>query len=69
MGGGDGELAEARRTISGLRAEVERLQGRLADDQFARQLRDVFSLATTAGTIATPGGDSGLLQMILETAA
>ena len=67
--GTDDELTEARRTIVGLRAEVERLQGRLADDQFARQLREVFSLATTAGTIATQAGHSGLLTMILETAA
>jgi GAF domain-containing protein len=49
--------------------EPRRVERQLADDRFARELREVFSLATTAGTIAAPVVHSRLLEMIVQTAA
>src|SRR5438067_1273564 len=62
-------LAEARKTIARQTAELERLRGQLAADQFGKELRDVFSLAVTTGTIATPVVHSRLLETIVEMAA
>ncbi len=62
-------LAEARRTSARGADEDRRSQRQLADDHFARELREVFSLATTAGTIAAPVAHSRLLEMIVQTAA
>jgi signal transduction protein with GAF and PtsI domain len=45
------------------------LRKRLADEQFARDLREALILAATAGTIASPVTHSQLLDMIVETAA
>ncbi|MDQ2686864.1 MAG: GAF domain-containing protein [Armatimonadota bacterium] len=55
-------LAQAQETIA-------RLERRLADERFAEDLRSALSLATTAGTIASPVTHSQLLEMIVETAA
>jgi GAF domain-containing protein len=41
----------------------------VADDQFSQELRETFTLATFAGAIASPFGNSRLLRMIVETAS
>lgn len=58
-----------QQTIAELRAEIDRLRNRVADDAFARELRDAFTLATFTGAIASPFGNSRLLRMIVETAS
>jgi len=62
------DLDAARELIARQAAEIEALRGRRADEQFARDLRDVFRLAITAGTIAAPRGQARLPEMILTTA-
>jgi GAF domain-containing protein len=62
-------LAQARQTIAEQAAEIERLRRELGGETVARQLRDVLSLAATAGTIAAPSTYSRLIEMIVETAA
>jgi GAF domain-containing protein len=64
-----GSLEEARRVIAEQAAEIERLQHQVGDERVAEQLRDALTLATTAGTIATPVTHQHLLRMIVETAA
>jgi GAF domain-containing protein len=61
-------LAEARRAVDRLVEENQQLRAQLADHHFARELREVFSLATTAGTIAAPVAHSRLLELIVRTA-
>lgn len=63
------ELAQARKTIEQQQEEIERLERRLADEQFAGDLREALTLAAAAGTIASPVTHSRLLEMIVETAA
>lgn len=55
-------LAQAQETVA-------RLERRLVDERFAEDLRRALSLATTAGTIASPVTHAHLLEMIVETAA
>lgn len=62
-------LARAQSTIAELEAEVRRLRGQLGDEQLATELRRVFTLASTSGTIAAPVSSSGLLEMIVQVAA
>lgn len=69
-GGGDREaLARAREEISRQAREIERLERRLEDERFAGDLRDALTLASAAGTIASPVSHTRLLEMIVETAA
>jgi GAF domain-containing protein len=63
------DLAEAQRTITRQAEEIGRLRRQLDDDRFARELRDVLSLAATAGTIAAPVTHSRLLELVVQTAA
>ena len=65
----DDALLQAQQTIAQQAAEIERLQRQLGAEATARELRDVLSLAATAGTIAAPINYSRLLEMIVETAA
>jgi GAF domain-containing protein len=51
------------------REEISRLKRRLADERFAEELKDVLTLAASAGEIASPVAHSRLLEMIVETAA
>jgi len=51
------------------REEISRLRRRLAEERFAEELKDALTLATAAGSIASPVGHSRLLEMIVETAA
>ena len=51
------------------RAEISRLERRLADERFAEDLREALTLAAVAGAIATPVTHSRLSEMIVETAA
>ncbi len=62
-------LAQARKTIERQQEEIERLRRRLADERLAEDLREAMTLATAAGTIASPVTYSRLLEMIVETAA
>ena len=62
-------LAQALETIDRQREEIGRLERRLADERLAEDLRDALTLATAAGTIASPVTHSRLLEMIVETAA
>jgi GAF domain-containing protein len=62
-------LAEAQRIVAQQADEIQRLRAQLSDDRFARELREVFSLAATAGTIAAPVAHSRLLELIVQTAA
>ena len=66
--GGD-PLAEAQATVARQAAEIESLRRRLADERFARDLRDALTLAATAGTVAAPVSHARLLEMIVATAA
>jgi GAF domain-containing protein len=52
-----------------LEAEIARLQGELAGEQFARELRKALTLAAATGAIAAPVSHTRLLEMIVETAA
>jgi hypothetical protein len=61
--------SEAHQTIASPAEENQRLREQLSDERFARELREVFSLATTAGTVAAPVAHSRLLEMIVQTAA
>ena len=56
-------------TITRLEAEVERLKRRVADDQFAEELRSALSLTASADALSAPVPQSRLLEMIVETAA
>lgn len=64
-----GNDSAAQETIARQAAEIEQLRRRLADERFAEELRQAFSLATTAGTIASPVTHTQLLEMIVTTAA
>ena len=67
--GGPDALTQAQQTIAQQSEEITRLLGQLADNHFANQLREVFSLAVTAGTVAAPLSQEGLLNMVVDTAA
>ena len=56
------DLVRAREEISGLRRH-------LAEERFAEELKDVLTLAASAGEISAPVSHSRLLEMIVETAA
>src|SRR5690348_8979437 len=58
-----------RKLANGKQAEIDRLKLRLADEEFASELRHTLALASAAGTIASPVTHSRLLEMIVETAA
>lgn len=60
--------AEDGQSVAALRAELSRLRAILADEALTRELRDLFTLATSTGIIASPFGDAGLLRMIVQTA-
>jgi transcriptional regulator with GAF, ATPase, and Fis domain len=62
-------LEEARETIANQQREIERLRGRVEDDRFAEDLRDVLVLAAASGTIASPVKHERLLEMIVRAAA
>lgn len=62
-------LSRAQETIAWQAEKIERLEGRLADERFAEDLRGVMILIGAAGTIASPVSHSRLLEMIVETAA
>jgi GAF domain-containing protein len=62
------ELTLLRETVARQAAEIEHLRGQFADEGFVGRFREVFSLATTAGTIVAPIAYSRLLEMVLETA-
>jgi len=49
--------------------EIEQLRRRVADDQFARELRAALTLASVANTVAAPVTHDRLLEIIVETAA
>jgi GAF domain-containing protein len=62
-------LSRAQETIAWQAEKIERLEGRLADERFAEDLREVMTLVGAAGPIASPVSHSRLLEMIVETAA
>lgn len=64
-----GAPADAAETIARQRAEIERLQRRIAEDVFAQDLRDALTTASSAGAIGAPVSYSHLLEMIVATAA
>ncbi len=61
--------AGAQETIARQAEEIAGLRRQLEDERFAAELREVLSLAATAGTIAAPVTHDRLLEMIVETAA
>lgn len=65
MSGGSRENEEFARA----REEISRLKRRLADEQFAEEVKDALTLAAAASLIAPQAGHSHLLEMIVETAA
>ncbi|MFL5732434.1 MAG: GAF domain-containing protein [Chloroflexia bacterium] len=67
--GQEGAPGGEKETVERLRAEVERLRGRLASEKYAEELREALITAATVGTIATPVAHSRLLEMIVEAAA
>src|SRR5205085_10437617 len=56
-------------TIARQAAEIARLRRRLEDEHYAADLQRALTLASAAGTIASPVTHSRLLEMIVETAA
>lgn len=68
-GGDEFAPEKLKETVSQQEAEIRRLRGRLEDEQFAGKLKEALSLASTAGTIASPVSHSRLLEMIVETAS
>ncbi len=64
-----GATADAAATIAAQRAEIERLQRRIAEDRFAQDLRDALTRASATGTIAAPVGYEHLVHLIVVTAA
>lgn len=62
-------LTQAHEMITRQAQEIERLRGRLADERFAEELREVLRLAASVSVIASPVSHSRLLEMIVETAA
>jgi signal transduction protein with GAF and PtsI domain len=68
---GDGHpdaLTQAQQTILRQAEEIERLRAQLEADSLAQELRQAFSLAAIAGTIASPIAHSRLIELIIETA-
>lgn len=63
------ELARSRQVIESQAEEITRLRSRLRIEPFAEQLREALSVASMAGTIASPVTHARLLEMIVETAA
>lgn len=66
---GEDDYALLQETVARQQAEIERLKRRVADDQFAEELRSAFSLTAVADTLSIPVPQSQLLEMIVETAA
>lgn len=64
-----GSLAQAQATIARQAEEIVRLKQRLAEERYAMDLHEALTMASAAGTIASPVTHSRLLQMIVETAA
>jgi len=60
-------LSRAKQAIERQAAEIEALRARLADEQFARELRQALVLAASAGAIAAPVTHSRLLELIVQT--
>lgn len=60
---------QAQETIVRQQVEIERLQRRLDDAHGSEDLRQAFTLAAAAGTIATPVSHAQLLEIIVETSA
>ena len=60
-------LSRAQDTIERQAAEIEALRARLADELFARDLKQALVLAATAGAIAAPVTHSRLLELIVQT--
>jgi len=65
--GGD-TLSVARETIARQADEIARLRRDLADERFARELRDALTVAKTVGTVAAPVSHDRLLELIVGTA-
>lgn len=62
-------LALAQATIAQQEAEIRLLRNRLAEEQFAKDLRASLITAAAANVIASPVASSQLLEMIVQTAA
>jgi GAF domain-containing protein len=60
---------DAAATIARQQAEIERLEQRIREDCFARDLREALTKASATGTIAAPVGYGRLVHMIVATAA
>ena len=56
-------------TIARQTEEIRRLGRRVADDQFAQEMREALSLTAATATLSAPVSHSRLLEMIVETAA
>ena len=64
-----GTGGSAHRELAQARDEIARLRRRLADERFAKELKEALTLAASSGTIAAPVAHSRLLEMVVETAA
>jgi GAF domain-containing protein len=65
----DAEDSAREEALARAQEEISRLERRLSDERFAEELKDVLTLAATAGQISAPVTHSRLLQMIVATAA
>ncbi len=63
------EVTLLRETVAHQKKEIERLQYRLEDEYFARELRDALTLTALTANLSAPVSHSRLLEMIVETAA
>jgi GAF domain-containing protein len=59
---------ETRLLLEQQAAEIERLRGRLADDRFAADLRDLLLATATTATLAAPAPHQDALRQIVATA-
>src|SRR5215212_12047309 len=65
----DAEDRAREEALGRAQEEISRLERRLSDERFAEELKDVLTLAATAGQISAPVTHSRLLEMIVATAA
>ncbi len=63
------EGGREREDLVRAREEISDLRRRLAGERFAEELKDVLTLAASAGEISSPISHARLLEMIVETAA
>lgn len=63
------DSGDPRRRVEELEAEVARLRGQLADEQFGASVRETLTQAAATAALTTPAAHTDLLDEIVATAA